>query len=113
MGRNAMNIFVRFRPGAELRYCERVAFATEYGAASILVMGGGVSPSLQVSEESIDFGSVLANDCGSKRFTLRNTSAFPLKYSIVERGSLADVPTSGLFHACRRRRRYLPGSRLR
>ena len=44
-----MTVYIRFKPEDQLTYCEKVTFETEYGQASIVLVGQGVSPTLELT----------------------------------------------------------------
>jgi hypothetical protein len=44
-----MTAYVRFKPEDQLVYCERIEFETEFGTASVVLVGQGVSPTLELT----------------------------------------------------------------
>ena len=92
-GKGQRSIFIQFRPGAQLKYSEKITLETKFGSASVLLVGQGVEPVLEMNPENgkVDLGQVLAGDSSTKTITLKNLSVFPLKYNIVSRGN---VPTN-------------------
>ena len=44
-----MTVYIRFKPEDQWTYCEKVTFETEYGQASIVLVGQGVSPTLELT----------------------------------------------------------------
>ena len=46
---DSMTVYVRFKPEDQLTYCERITFETEFGQASIVLVGQGVSPTLELT----------------------------------------------------------------
>ena len=69
---------------------QKIVLETDYGAATVRLIGQGVEPVLQVTPEDgkVDLGQVLAGDSASKTITLKNCSVFPLTYNIVGRGMM-------------------------
>ena len=89
-GKGTRNLYVQFRPERQLKYAEKIVLETDYGAATVRLIGQGVEPVLQVTPEDgkVDLGQVLAGDSASKTITLKNCSVFPLTYNIVGRGMM-------------------------
>jgi hypothetical protein len=92
-GKGQRSLFVQFRPGAQLKYSEKITLETEFGNASVFLVGQGVEPVLEMNPEDgkVDLGQVLAGDSSTKTITLKNLSVFPLTYNIISRGN---VPTN-------------------
>jgi hypothetical protein len=92
-GKGSRSLFIQFRPEAQLKYSERISFETQYGSASILLVGQGVEPVLEMmpSDGKLDLGQVLAGDSSTQVVTLKNLSVFPMTYNTKSRG---DVPTN-------------------
>ena len=44
-----MTVYIRFKPEDQLVYCERIEFETEFGTASVVLVGQGVSPTLELT----------------------------------------------------------------
>jgi hypothetical protein len=89
---SSMTVFVRFKPEDQLVYCERITFETSVGQASIVLVGQGVSPTLELTpaDGMMDMGQVLAGDSSTKTFSLLNTSVFPVKYEIILKGKMPE-----------------------
>ena len=89
-GKATRNLFIQFRPERQLKYAEKIIIETDFGAATIRLIGQGVEPVLQVTPEDgkVDLGQVLAGDSARKTIMLKNCSVFPLTYNIVGRGSM-------------------------
>ena len=91
-GGDSMTVFVRFKPENQLVYCERITFETSVGVASIVLVGQGVSPTLELTpaDGTMNMGQVLAGDSSTKTFSLQNTSVFPVKYEIILQGKMPE-----------------------
>ena len=77
-GKGQRSIFIQFRPGAQLKYSEKITLETKFGSASVLLVGQGVEPVLEMNPENgkVDLGQVLAGDSSTKTITLKNLSVF-------------------------------------
>ena len=88
----ALNLLVQFLPENQLHYSEELIITSQYGRASVSLIGQGVSPSLQIHPEDgfLDMGHVLAGDTREASCKLKNCSEFPLTYNIIPRGALPE-----------------------
>ena len=84
------DVVVQFRPLSNKRFVETptVSVSSRGAALEVLLTGEGVSPTLTLDPEDgvLDMGHVVAGDSTSRTVQLRNTSMFPLAFTLQRRG---------------------------
>ena len=84
-GGEYVDLLVQFKPTSQRKSVETLDIRSPKGNVSVVLTGEGVSPTIAVEPPGgvLDAGHVLRGDMVTRSCTLRNTSVFPMAFSML------------------------------